>query len=88
MNDFRRPIPVRAQDIGMWGPILNFLTYLGILTNPLIIILTSSWGKDLPTTYKFLIFLGFEHIVFAGNNFSFTTDNFFIFIFKMQFECW
>ena len=64
ISDYRRPLPQRAQDIGIWEKIVNFLTYCGILTNPLIVILTSSWGARLSMTEQFWTFLLFEHGMF------------------------
>uniref|UniRef100_A0A7M5WJ25 Anoctamin n=2 Tax=Clytia hemisphaerica TaxID=252671 RepID=A0A7M5WJ25_9CNID len=42
----RRPFAERAEDIGMWFAILNFLNYVGMLTNALILGLTSQYGNQ------------------------------------------
>ena len=65
MCKFRRPLPTRSSDIGMWGNLINFLTYLGIITNPLLVILTTSWGSTFDTWTKFVIFIAVEHVVFS-----------------------
>ena len=39
--DFRRPVPVTYSTIGMWNYILTVMSRLSILTNALIIIVTS-----------------------------------------------
>lgn len=46
----RRPVPQRAQDIGMWYTILTFLNYTGMITNALILGLTSRFGRDFKTS--------------------------------------
>ena len=42
----RRPIPNRAQDIGMWFTILHFLNFIGVLTNAFLVGLTSKYGRE------------------------------------------
>eukprot|EP00794_Sanderia_malayensis_P006792 gene6792-7557_t len=46
----KRPIPLRAQDIGTWYTILKLLNYVGVITNACIISLTSSFGRKYQTT--------------------------------------
>ncbi|XP_065667826.1 anoctamin-3 isoform X3 [Hydra vulgaris] len=50
----RRPVPERAEDIGMWFTILSFLNFVGIITNALIIGLISNYSVKYKT-YKHLI---------------------------------
>ncbi|KAK6976839.1 anoctamin-3 [Biomphalaria glabrata] len=61
---FRRPIAHIAEDIGMWYNILNFVNFVGVLTNAFIIAFTSSWGSQFDITGKLAVVIGFEHIVF------------------------
>ena len=42
--DFRRPVPVTYSTIGMWNYILTVMSRLSILTNALIIIVTTPRG--------------------------------------------
>ncbi|XP_065059124.1 anoctamin-7-like [Rhopilema esculentum] len=49
----RRPVPFRAQDIGMWYTILQLLNYIGVVTNGFIIAITSSFGRKYKTTTVF-----------------------------------
>ena len=41
VTQFRRPTPKRAKDIGIWLPILNTISKIGIITNGAIIAFTS-----------------------------------------------
>ncbi len=41
---YRRPVGYRAQDIGTWSVICNFLNVTGIITNGLILSFTSNWS--------------------------------------------
>ncbi|XP_071847241.1 anoctamin-7-like isoform X4 [Apostichopus japonicus] len=61
----RRPVALIACNIGMWYSILEFLNYVGVITNAFIIAFTSQWGKEFSTAGKLWIVIGFEHIVFA-----------------------
>lgn len=40
----RRPVAQRAQDIGAWANIIQFLNLAGMVTNAFIIAFTSSWS--------------------------------------------
>ncbi len=42
---YKRPVGYRAQDIGTWNVICNFLNIIGIVTNGLILSFTSKWSK-------------------------------------------
>ncbi|XP_034024589.1 anoctamin-7 [Thalassophryne amazonica] len=46
--EYRRPVVERAQDIGIWFPILQFITHMAVLTNAFLIAFTSSF---LPRLY-------------------------------------
>ncbi|KAH9507800.1 hypothetical protein Btru_052894 [Bulinus truncatus] len=61
---FRRPVAHISEDIGMWYNILNFVNFVGVLTNAFIIAFTSSWGAQFNITGKLAVVIGFEHIVF------------------------
>ncbi|KAJ8028117.1 Anoctamin-7 [Holothuria leucospilota] len=60
----RRPIGLIACNIGMWYSILEFLNYVGVITNAFIIAFTSQWGKEFSMVGKLWIVIGFEHVVF------------------------
>lgn len=46
--------------LGMWYSILEFLNYVGVITNAFIIAFTSQWGKEFSTSGKLWIVIGFE----------------------------
>ncbi|XP_075871081.1 anoctamin-7 isoform X2 [Nelusetta ayraudi] len=46
--EYRRPVVERAQDIGIWFPIMQFITHIAVVTNALLIAFTSSF---LPRLY-------------------------------------
>ncbi|XP_053736069.1 anoctamin-7 isoform X2 [Synchiropus splendidus] len=46
--EYRRPVVERAQDIGIWFPILQFITHVAVLSNAFLIAFTSSF---LPRLY-------------------------------------
>eukprot|EP00064_Thunnus_orientalis_P020233 superscaffoldBa00005455_g20366 len=48
VTEYRRPVAERAQDIGIWFPILQFITHMAILSNAFLIAFTSSF---LPRLY-------------------------------------
>ncbi|KAJ8018438.1 Anoctamin-7 [Holothuria leucospilota] len=56
----RRPIGLIACNIGMWYSILEFLNYVGVITNAFIIAFTSQWGKEFSMVGKLWIVIGFE----------------------------
>lgn len=33
VTEYRRPVVERAQDIGIWFPIMQFITHIAVLTN-------------------------------------------------------
>jgi len=41
----RRPVAFRAEDIGMWYSILEFLNVAGVVTNSFLVAFTSSYGR-------------------------------------------
>uniref|UniRef100_A0AAQ5XRE7 Anoctamin n=1 Tax=Amphiprion ocellaris TaxID=80972 RepID=A0AAQ5XRE7_AMPOC len=48
VTEYRRPVAERAQDIGIWFPILQFITHMAVLSNAFLIAFTSSF---LPRLY-------------------------------------
>lgn len=44
---FRRPVAYKAQDIGMFYYILQFINVCGIVSNAFIIAFTSQWSKEI-----------------------------------------
>ncbi|XP_068601416.1 anoctamin-7 [Brachionichthys hirsutus] len=46
--EYRRPVVERAQDIGIWFPIMQFISHIAVLSNAFIIAFTSSF---LPRLY-------------------------------------
>lgn len=42
----RRPVAFRAEDIGMWYSILEFLNIAGVVTNSFLVAFTSSYGRS------------------------------------------
>uniref|UniRef100_A0A3B5AXA3 Anoctamin n=1 Tax=Stegastes partitus TaxID=144197 RepID=A0A3B5AXA3_9TELE len=48
VTEYRRPVVERAQDIGIWFPILQFITHMAVLSNAFLIAFTSSF---LPRLY-------------------------------------
>lgn len=77
MTQYQRPIAFRAQDIGMWEKIMEFVSFTSVITNAAIIAFSSLWIKqNLFTTYlhaksdgellaaRLGFILVFEHVVF------------------------
>ncbi|CAG2218074.1 unnamed protein product [Mytilus edulis] len=62
---YRRPVAKRAQDIGIWYIILQFVNICGVISNGCLISLTSSWGRQYDDYTRLWIVVGFEHIVFS-----------------------
>ncbi|XP_073346616.1 anoctamin-7 isoform X1 [Pagrus major] len=48
VTEYRRPVVERAQDIGIWFPIMQFITHIAVLSNAFLIAFTSSF---LPRLY-------------------------------------
>ncbi|KAF1393455.1 hypothetical protein PFLUV_G00015900, partial [Perca fluviatilis] len=48
VTEYRRPVAERAQDIGIWFPIMQLITHLAVLANAFLIAFTSSF---LPRLY-------------------------------------
>lgn len=48
VSEYRRPVAERAQDIGIWFPILQFIAHAAVLSNAFLIAFTSSF---LPRLY-------------------------------------
>lgn len=77
LTQYQRPIALRAQDIGMWEKIMEFVSFTSVITNAAIIAFSSLWIKqNLFTTYlhansdgellaaRLGFILVFEHVVF------------------------
>uniref|UniRef100_A0A7I4YAB4 Anoctamin n=1 Tax=Haemonchus contortus TaxID=6289 RepID=A0A7I4YAB4_HAECO len=67
----RRPIPVMANGIGIWLPILYFLQYAAVMTNAFIIAFTSDFCSNFfsdvmycDVKNRFLIVIVFQNMVF------------------------
>lgn len=70
---YRRPVPNRAQDIGIFYYIIQFLNICGIISNSFIIAFTSKWG-----TLKFednnetrLVFAAIFEVLYSSIFFQF-----------------
>ncbi|KAF9116343.1 Anoctamin-4 [Mortierella sp. AM989] len=46
LTQYRRPIALRAQDIGMWEKIMEFISFVSVITNAAIIAFSSLWVKQ------------------------------------------
>ncbi|KAG0373041.1 Anoctamin-7, partial [Mortierella sp. AD032] len=46
LSQYRRPIAFRAQDIGMWEKIMEFISFTSVITNAAIIAFSSLWIKQ------------------------------------------
>jgi hypothetical protein len=59
---FRRPIGLKAQDIGSWYAILKCLTIIGIVNNGFLLAFTSNWSQSFfsTNTYRFGFAIAFE----------------------------
>ncbi|KAF9212955.1 Anoctamin-5 [Podila verticillata] len=77
LTQYQRPIALRAQDIGMWEKIMEFVSFTSVITNACIIAFSSLWikqnlfakylhanteGELLAARLGFI--LVFEHVVF------------------------
>uniref|UniRef100_A0A7N8Y7Q8 Anoctamin n=1 Tax=Mastacembelus armatus TaxID=205130 RepID=A0A7N8Y7Q8_9TELE len=51
VTEYRRPVAERAQDIGIWFPILQFITHTAVLSNAFLIAFTSSFVPRLYYRY-------------------------------------
>ncbi|KAF9978629.1 Anoctamin-7 [Actinomortierella ambigua] len=77
LTQYRRPIAFRAQDIGIWEQIMEFVSFTSVITNAAIIAFSSLWVKqNLFVNYlhattegellaaRLGFILVFEHVVF------------------------
>ncbi|KAF9345076.1 Anoctamin-7, partial [Mortierella sp. AD094] len=77
LTQYRRPIDLRAQDIGMWEKIMEFVSFISVITNAAIIAFSSLWVKQhlfvkwlkVPSDGELLaarlgFILVFEHVVY------------------------
>ncbi|KAK2168459.1 hypothetical protein NP493_1230g00018 [Ridgeia piscesae] len=46
--------------VGMWYSILQFLNFVGVISNAFLVAFTSSWGRNFTITEKLWIVIGFE----------------------------
>ncbi|KAG0221529.1 hypothetical protein BGW41_006726 [Actinomortierella wolfii] len=46
LTQYRRPIAFRAQDIGVWEKIMEFISFTSVITNAAIIAFSSLWVKQ------------------------------------------
>ncbi|KAF9205543.1 hypothetical protein BGZ49_003877 [Haplosporangium sp. Z 27] len=46
LTQYQRPIALRAQDIGMWENIMEFISFISVITNAAIIAFSSLWIKQ------------------------------------------
>ena len=60
----QRPWPAGAAGLGIWNPIFQMLTVLGIITNSLLLLWTSRFGDHIDDDYKVLVFVAIEHVLF------------------------
>ncbi|XP_041850728.1 LOW QUALITY PROTEIN: anoctamin-7 [Melanotaenia boesemani] len=51
VTEYRRPVVERAQDIGIWFPILQFITHMAVLSNAFLIAFTSNFVPRLYYRY-------------------------------------
>ncbi|XP_039895699.1 anoctamin-7 isoform X3 [Simochromis diagramma] len=51
VTEYRRPVVERAQDIGIWFPILQFIAHMAVLSNAFLIAFTSSFVPRLYYRY-------------------------------------
>ncbi|CAF0848775.1 unnamed protein product [Brachionus calyciflorus] len=70
LTQLKRPLPKKAQDIGIWLTILNTISKLGVITNGLIIAFTSEFIPKL--VYRFVEFVETEEIVNLEGYVSYT----------------
>ncbi|RMZ94526.1 anoctamin-4-like isoform X2, partial [Brachionus plicatilis] len=61
LTQLKRPLPKKAQDIGIWLPILNTISKLAVITNSLIIAFTSEFIPKI--VYRFIEFIENEEVV-------------------------
>lgn len=62
---YQRPLAIIAEDIGTWYVILQFVNFVGVVSNAFLIAFTSHWGTQFSTVGKLWVVIGFEHIVFS-----------------------
>ncbi|CAF4451843.1 unnamed protein product, partial [Adineta steineri] len=43
LSKYKRPIPFKASDIGIWGDIISGISYFAVLTNAIVIAWTSEF---------------------------------------------
>jgi hypothetical protein len=55
---YRRPSPLRVEDIGTWAVLLELMIGLGALTNIVVLVFTTAVGKGLKSDRRLLLVLG------------------------------
>jgi hypothetical protein len=61
----RRPIPKTAEDIGMWQDMVEILSNLSIISTFGLIFYTGFYCVNITWEFRWIMFIIFEHIVFA-----------------------
>lgn len=59
---FRRPQPQKAEDIGIWETVMNFLSIIAVTITFGIICFSSSYLIDVTWSYRWVYFIVLEHI--------------------------
>ena len=66
LTQLKRPLPKKAQDIGIWLPILNAISKIGVITNVSILLCFVS--------LRLKLFIAFVKIIKQGLIIAFTSD--------------
>uniref|UniRef100_A0A3P9HUK3 Anoctamin n=1 Tax=Oryzias latipes TaxID=8090 RepID=A0A3P9HUK3_ORYLA len=76
VTEYRRPVVERAQDIGIWFPILQFITHTAVLSNAFLIAFTSSFVPRLYFRYtKDSSLSGYTNFTLATSPHSFNQQH-------------
>ncbi|KAM7412383.1 hypothetical protein PAMA_019990 [Pampus argenteus] len=76
VTEYRRPVVERAQDIGIWFPILQFITHVAVLSNAFLIAFTSSFLPRLYYRYTTDSSLsGFVNFTLATSSHNYTQQH-------------
>lgn len=59
---FRRPQPKKAEDIGVWENVMQFISILAVVYTYAIIFFTADFLKDVTWSNRWIYFLVLEHI--------------------------
>uniref|UniRef100_A0A3Q3WCA1 Anoctamin n=1 Tax=Mola mola TaxID=94237 RepID=A0A3Q3WCA1_MOLML len=73
VSEYRRPVVERAQDVGIWFPIMQFITLIAVFSNAFLIAFTSSFLPRLYYRYtRDSTLSGFINFTLVGLCISFT----------------